>query len=84
MKWIQVKDGTKFKLNVDLYTINADRAKEFEYQLITKVELDTVASCYKKGTIFVFNADQWILESDHGAIGLDETTEVDPTVYIMV
>lgn len=84
MKWIQVKDGTKFKLNDDLYAINVHRAKEFDYQLITKAELDTVVSCYKKGTIFVFNANQWTLESDHGTIGLDETTEVDLTTYIMV
>lgn len=84
MKWNQVKDGTKFKLNVDLYTINVDRAKEFEYQIITKAELDTVASCYKKGTIFVFDVVELTLESNHGTIGLDETVEVDTTMYIMV
>lgn len=84
MKWNQVKDGTKFKLNVDLYAINVDRAKEFDYQIITKAELDTVVSCYKKGTIFVFNVAELTLESNHGTIGLDETVEVDTTMYIMV
>lgn len=83
MKWTDLKNGTQFKLNRDLFSVNVDEAKKYDCQLMTKEEAETVVSIvYTKGTLLTLDTEQWTLECDGGTIGLDENSEVDTALYI--